>query len=351
MKREIRRMSFKHRLIAFIVTYIVLLLLGSLPAILYSENGFLVLLDGKPLYVLWYCLYWFVFTTLFFAFTTHQEKTMFEVPIERLGEAAKKVAGGDFSVYLQPMHTPDHYGYIDYMFEDFNRMVKELGSIETLKSDFINNVSHEIKTPLSVIQNYATVLQSGTLTEEQSKQYAATISDACARLTTMVTNILKLSKLENQSILPEKKEYDLPGQLCDAVLAFETEWSRKDIDFSVDVEERLSIKQDRPMLDLVWRNLISNAIRYTPENGKIHLEETFDAKHVVVRIKDTGCGISPVALPHIFDKFYQEDKSGHGQGNGLGLAMVKKSLDIAGGTIAVESEKGRGSTFTVTLPR
>ena len=223
--------------------------------------------------------------------------------------------------------------------------------METLRTDFIANVSHELKSPLAVMQNYGTLLQQTDLPEEKRMEYAKAITDACRGLASMVTNILKLNKLENQTIYPEAKAYDLGEQLCECLIGFEDAWEKKGLEIDTDIEENIFVKSDPELLSLVWNNLFSNAIKFTNPGGSVSLRLKSEGAYAVIGVSDTGCGISQEAGKHIFEKFYQGDTSHATKGNGLGLALVKRVIDIAGGDIGVSSEIGKGSTFTVKLRR
>mgnify|MGYP000904631520 CR=1 FL=1 len=296
-------------------------------------------------------LYWCAISLVVAAFTRIQMKKYYEIPMKDFAKATAEVAQGDFGVYLPPIHTPDKLDYLDVMIMDFNKMVEELGSIETLKTDFFSNVSHEIKTPIAVISNYAQLLEKqGGLSAEQEEEVDG-ILQASHKLNKLIANILKLNRLEKQSIQPETEEYDLSAQLCDCTLQFENQWEEKNIEFDVDIEDKVCFEADRSLMELVWNNLISNAIKFTEPGGKVTLKETSAADEIVVKISDTGCGMKEATLKHIFDKFYQGDTSHTTEGNGLGLAMVKRSLDILGGSIEAESKENVGTTFTVTLPK
>ena len=268
-----------------------------------------------------------------------------------LSRAMRQVTEGDFSVRVTPFHSENKFDYMDIMFEDFNRMVQEMGSTETMKNDFIANVSHEIRTPLTVMNSYASALARGGLSEAEQREYAATIAAASASLSTMVSNILRLNKLENQEITPNAAPYDLTRQLCDCALAHEARWEAKHIDFDAQLEERVMVLADEAMMEIVFNNLISNAIKFTEPNGRVVLRQVKDGGDVVVTVSDTGCGMDEATLAHIFDKFYQGDTSHSREGNGLGLALVRRVLEISGGTIGVTSAPGEGSEFTVRLPR
>ena len=332
----------------YIRMLLILGILTALPAIMYA--GRISLISEMKAYVPWYLLYWAIVTAIICAIIVHQKHKAFDVPIKKLSEAAEKVAGGDFSVYLEPLHTADKRDYIDIMFEDFNKMVAELGSIETLKNDFIANVSHEIKTPLTLIRSYAFALKNQDLTEEERDEYADTVISAVDNLTALVTNILKLSKLENQGIFTTPVPYDLCRQLFDIAIAFEKSIAEKGIIFETKIDDRLMIQAEPGMLELVWNNLLSNAVKFTPEGGSITLSQYYDDDFVIVSISDTGCGMNQETMKHIFDKFYQGDTSHFVKGNGLGLALCQRVVDLVGGTISVESSPNEGSTFTVRIP-
>ena len=294
--------------------------------------------------------YWAIVAVVFAYITNHQIREKYDKPMRKLSHAAKKVAEGDFSIYVEPMHTADEYDYLDVMFVDFNKMVQELGSIETLKNDFVANVSHEIKTPLAVISNYAHMLSNKALPDSTREEYTGTIMKATDKLASLVSNILRLNKLDNQEIDVLSEEYNLCRQLCECALRFESLWEQKGIAFVVDVEEKATISADSEMLEIVWNNLISNALKFTPSGGMVSLLQTSEADTVTVTVLDTGYGMEEETQKHIFDKFYQGDTSHSGDGNGLGLALAYRVVEKLGGTISVMSEPGKGSTFTVILP-
>lgn len=270
-------------------------------------------------------------------------------PVQIILDATNAMASGDFSVRVPSFSILGiMYGFDD-IGRNLNHMAQELSGTETLRTDFIANVSHELKTPLSVIRNYGTMLQQPGLREEDRIEYAKTISQTSSRLASLITNILKLNKLENQQIFPAAEKYDLGEQLCECLLTFEDAWEKKNMEIETDLEEGIQVNTDPEMMSLVWNNLFSNAIKFTQPGGKIGLSMHEEQGRAVVRISDTGCGISQEVGCRMFDKFYQGDTSHAVQGNGLGLALVKRVIDITGSEISVESEIGKGTTFTVRL--
>ena len=222
--------------------------------------------------------------------------------------------------------------------------------IETLKTDFISNVSHEIKTPLAVIQNTAELLKNDSMTPQQRQAYILSINEASKRLSSLITNILKLNKLEGQTIKPQSEPFDLCEQLCGCALAFEDIWEQKNIEFEAQLEDRLTLFSDAPLLEIVWNNILSNAFKFTNEGGRVTLRQWSDSNNAFIAVSDDGCGMSEETRRHIFDKFYQGDTSHSAQGNGLGLALAVRVLQLVDGLIEAESELGKGSTFTVKLP-
>ncbi|MGN0350624.1 MAG: ATP-binding protein [Roseburia sp.] len=294
---------------------------------------------------------WFLAAVVFTLWTSYQVIRHYQKPIEEFSEAARKVASGDFSVYLAPHHTADKYTHLDVLFTDFNKMVEELGSIETLKTDFFSNVSHEIKTPLAVIQNNAELLHVESLSEEKRIEYSETILHATKRLSNLITNMLKLNKLEKQTIKPVPQKYNLCAQLCECALQFEDTWVQKNIEFEVDIEDKTMIEADAGLLEIVWTNLLSNAIKFTSLGGTVILSQSSDKERITVSIADTGCGMDEKTRKRIFEKFYQGDTSHSTEGNGLGLALVKRILQLSDGSIEVKSKVGEGTVFTVRLPR
>ena len=291
-----------------------------------------------------------IITVLFKTADFIRRRIMVDKPVKLITDTAEKIMNGDFSVRIEEMHGSGMEGF-NQIGESINMMAEELSSVETLRTDFIANVSHEMKTPLAVMQNYGTLLQTPDLSEEKRIEYAKVITDASRRLADMMTNILKLNRLENQQIYPNPTTFDLGEQLCESLLQYESTWERKNIEIETDIAENVLVSADAELLSLVWNNLFSNAFKFTEDGGKVRLTLTADDKYATVKVTDTGCGMSADVGAHIFEKFYQGDTSHATQGNGLGLPLVKRVVDIMQGEIGVESRIGVGTTFTVKIRR
>lgn len=278
-----------------------------------------------------------------------RRKIMVGRPVRKIVNASEKVMRGDLSVRIEKIRSIDPTDGFNIIIDYFNKMAEELSGLETLRTDFIANVSHELKTPLAVIQNYAAILQQPDLSDEKRVETAKKISDSTRDLSDLISNILKLNKLENQQIFPERNVFDLGEQLCECLLNFENVWERENIEIYTDIEDGIWVKSDSELLSLVWNNLFSNAFKFTESGGKVTLVLKSENEFAVVQITDTGCGIDKETGAHIFEKFYQGDTSHATRGNGLGLALVKRVMDITGCDISVESEQEQGSTFTVKI--
>ncbi len=267
-------------------------------------------------------------------------------PIDRINNAFSKVSKGDFDVRLP---SESKIREISQMNRSFNSMVKELSSIETLRSDFITNVSHEFKTPIAAIDGYATLLENPEIGEKERAEYTEKILSNSKKLVSLSENILYLSRIENRNFIDETAPYRLDEQIRKELLLLEPVWSKKNINFDISLSKTTYVGNES-LLRHVWHNLFTNAIKYSDENGEIKVSSYEKDKKIVVSVSDNGIGMSEEVKKHIFEKFYQGDTAHKSEGNGLGLAMVKRILDIEGGEISVESELGKGSVFTVILP-
>lgn len=279
-----------------------------------------------------------------------RRKYMVDRPTKKILEATSEISKGNFNVKLEIKHEHKKFDEYDKIMENINKMTEELGKNEVLKKDFISNVSHEIKTPLSVISNYAKILKSEKLSNDEREKYLNEIVLATKRLSNLIMNILKLNKLENQKLDFQIEKFNLGEELRLSVLNFEDLCERKNINLVCDIDD-VYVSSSRELLELVWNNLISNAIKFSKTNGEIKVAVSQNEKYAFVKVSDNGIGMSKEVGQHIFDKFYQGDTSHSGEGNGLGLALVKKVIDILGGEISVESEIEKGSTFSVKLKK
>lgn len=280
-------------------------------------------------------------------FDVIRRKLTYENPLRQIRDATERIAKGDFSVRLN-MDSRLNFGGYDEIMQNLNVMAQELSKSEILKSDFIANISHELKTPLAVIQNYCQLLQENDVSQEDRVKYAQSLIQTSKRLTALVTNILKFNKLENQQIVTATEDVKVNAQLEELIVGYIDIIEEKDIELEVDLQEVI-VNSVAGYLEIVWSNLLSNAIKFTESGGKIKVSAKLVDGRAVVSVSDSGCGMTPETGKRIFEKFYQGETSHTQEGNGLGLALVKKVIDKLGGSISVSSELGKGSTFTVTV--
>lgn len=268
-------------------------------------------------------------------------------PITKLNLAAKEIANGNFDVNL---HSDSQIKEIDDTIKNFNQMANDLSSIELMRNDFIVNISHEFKTPIAAIEGYAVLLQEKNLPDEERLLYTQMILDSARQFSILSSNILKLSKLENQDKITELANYRLDEQIRNALLYLEKSWTDKDISLELELPKTM-LYADEDLMMQVWLNLLSNSIKFTPTNGLIRINIVNKENFIQLHISDTGIGMSSETQKHIFEKFYQGDKSRSIEGNGLGLALVYKILMLHNGKIEVKSELNNGSEFIVTIPQ
>jgi len=271
----------------------------------------------------------------------------FTRPMQEIRKVARKVAEGDFTVRVNSQRKDDKKDDIEVLIDDFNKMIEELATIETLKGDFIANISHEIKTPLAVIQSYASAMQKNTLPMDKRMEYTDTILEASKKLSRLVTTVLKMNKLDQQEII-QKHTYSLDEQLRCCILALDEKFEEKDIMLDVELEE-VRVTTDENLMEIVWNNLLTNAIKFTESKGIVSIKLKRAKDKIIVTVSDTGCGMSNKTIEHVFDRFYQGDISHSTVGNGLGLSLVKRVIDLVEGEITVVSECGEGTEFTIVL--
>lgn len=266
-------------------------------------------------------------------------------PIQDMVEATKSISKGDFSVRV----SEEGEGEIRELLHSFNQMTAELGSTELMRNDFINTFSHEFKTPIVSIRGFARRLRSGNLTAQQQEEYLAFIAEESERLSNLSSSILLIAKYENQKLVTEQTTYDLDEQIRTCILRLEGPWSAKNLLFDLDLP-KLAYRNNLEMMEHVWMNLISNAVKFSHEGGTIHIRAKKEDSHITVWIRDEGIGVKQEHISHLFDKFYQEDTAHASAGNGLGLALVHRIIELSQGEIHVESQEDHGTVFIVRLP-
>ena len=282
--------------------------------------------------------------TIGVAVTNHMTKMLID-PIAKLRSAMREVADGDFKVEAK---CESRIQDVQDIYDSFNSMVRELSTTETLQTDFISDVSHEFKTPINAIEGYASLLEGEPSPEEQ-RAYVEKILFNTRRLSALTGNILLLSKLSNQSILPQKTQFRLDEQIRQAIVALEQKWSEKELGFEVELAETPFFGYES-LLPHVWTNLIGNAVKFSPKGGEIRIKMMRTEGAVVFTIEDDGPGIVPGDEEHIFTKFYQSESSHGMEGNGLGLALVRQIVEMSGGSVDVQNLEAGGCRFTVRLP-
>lgn len=266
--------------------------------------------------------------------------------VEGLVDGLRSVAEGDFSTQLDiELGNP-----LGDAYADFNKMSRELNGVQTLREDFINNFSHEFKTPITAIAGFVELVQEPDISEEDRREYLGIISEEAERLARLSQSTLLLSKLETQQTIPERADFSLDEQVKRCAILLSPQWEAKCIEFSADVQEGVTYHGSEELMRHVWINLIGNAIRYTPDGGEVAVRMRSDGREITVSVADTGEGMAEDVLARVFDKYYQGDASHTGKGLGLGLAISHRIVELCGGEIHVESSPGQGSTFTVTLP-
>lgn len=337
--------KFKEILFGFLGFLIISILEISLSIVIYSYIEHL-----KPWLIAIIILFVVIVATALCVLVDYiRRKLTFDKPMQEILDATKKMSKGDFNINLKTSNNYLEYDEFDSIKQHLNQMAKELSNLEMLKSDFISNVSHEIKTPLSVINMYAKELSNESLSVEAKRKYTKTLQKACSKLTNLVNNILKLNKLENQKLTPNFKTFNITELLAQQIVTLESKFIEKNIDLKVDIEDDLYINSEESFIEIIINNLISNAIKFTNENGEVKISLYKEKQNIVFIVKDNGIGMDENTGKHIFDKFYQGDTSHSKQGNGLGLTLVKKVIDVIGGCIEVSSELNKGSTFKVTI--
>ncbi len=333
--KMIRKLTF-----SFLMTIIVFMLILALVGYaVFKFGGSVTKLSGLGIFLL--------FGLCFFTASLAAYFIVWNIikPVSEISRASRKIAEGDYSTRLE--YTGDIEELAEAV-DNFNYMAQELGSVEMIRNDFIANVSHEFRTPLSTLSGYLTLLQDGGLSDDEREEYIRKAFFSIEKLNDLTDNILRLSKLENQASLDEPVTYRLDEQIRECIVILEPKWSAKDIGFELDLSEQTYTGQ-RSLLFQVWTNILSNAIKFSENGSTVSVKLESTERHHKIYISDEGIGMTEEQIRHIFDKFYQADSSRQSQGNGLGLALCKEILDKCGGRIFVTSKQGAGSVFLIQL--
>ncbi len=331
-------LTFCLTLIVFVVTLITMAIMAALVYFLFSQGHTLTI--TKPTFFLWICIFSVAIATALTGLLGR-----FPIaPLRKIIDAINRLGKGDFSVRLYIKATNE----LAELADSFNHAAEELGSIETLRTDFVNTFSHEFKTPIVSLRGFAKILKNKNLTEEERDEYLDIIISESDRLADLAKNVLTLSKVDNLGILPEGDTFDLTEQVRQTILLCEPKWEKKNINLIVDLEE-MEYKGSAELLNHIWLNLLDNAIKFSSEGGTIKVSLKKVNNGVVFSVRDNGPGMTEDVKKHIFNRFYQGDTSHKTAGNGIGLSIVQKVVDIHQGSIQVDSELDFGSTFTVTL--
>lgn len=347
-KKKKERMSLRLTILFTVVVCLIMaasILLGGLIMLLISSADFFE--NGNVPRLL--AVYIFLICICFAGITTRIVSSKIFIPMAKLNDSMKLVADGDFSVR---MNETGMFREVREMIRSFNIMAKQLGSNKIIHTDFTRNVSHEMKTPLSTIEGYAALLQNPDISDDERTEYASKIIQNTKRLSELTGNILALSKLENSSVAISKKKFSLDEQLRQVILMYEEIWIEKDIEIDLDDGGReVVFYGSEELLFQAWQNLIGNALKFTESGGKVSIKLRDNDDNVYVCISDNGVGISDEDKKRVFEKFYQADSSHASDGNGLGLAITRKIIELHSGTITVESELNKGSDFIVEMPK
>lgn len=347
MKRRRKKGSRRISLGWLLAVFMLAILLN---AILMTSSSYMLIMRTGILKSVTHSSFWPMFLVLlcvFFVLLLALTLGRFQIrPIHRVIRAMRKVSQGDFSTRLP---EDDCVGEIQELVTSYNHMAEELSGIELFRKDFINNFSHEFKTPIVSIRGFAKQLEREDLSEEQRREYTRIIVAESERLANMSTNVLLLTKLENQQIIADRQRYALDEQIRSCILLLEKQWSDKNLDLRLDLDP-LSYLGDEEMMSHVWLNLISNAIKFSPEGGMLELSCMRVQDFIVVQVRDEGIGMDEFTQARVFEKFYQGDTAHATEGNGLGLSLARRIVELCGGKIAVQSVPGQGSTFSVYLP-
>ena len=337
--------SLRFTLIYFVFTLMVIsgIITCSAVLILHYLFGFMQFFLTAPLSM---CLIIFLPSIIIGSALAAVLSTRILSPLRETINASRKLGEGDFSVRV---HSDHGILEVAEMQTSFNHMAEDLEKLEIFRKDFINNFSHEFKTPIVSIRGFAHQLRYEDLPPDKRAEYLEIICKESDRLTHMASRILTLSQYENLSIVTDKTSYDLDEQIRDCILLLEKQWDEKGLELDIDLDE-VRCYSNEEMLSQLWVNLLGNAVKFTPSGGTVGVSLRQSGENVTVKVSDTGEGIPEEIRSRIFDKFYQGDTSHKSEGNGIGLTLVRRIVELCGGSITVEGRTGGGTVFTVVLP-
>lgn len=339
MKRQNKTFRYGSTVIFFIYVYVVLALIAEIAA--FIANNYV----GDDNYALYVTLFVLPASAVVATMATINVNRRMTRATVKISAAINRVAAGDFNARIEP-EKGDGTRFNE-VYTNFNKMVEELSSVKTLREDYVRNFSHEIKTPIAAINGYARLLAEGGISEEEGKEILSIIIRQSENLSLLSQNILLLSKIENQKVTGERKEYRLDLQIKDCIIMLAPQWEKKNITISSDLQS-VTYLGDEGLIQHVWINLLSNAIKFTPDGGEITVTLSQKGDVITAVIADNGIGMTEEQTARAFDKYYQAAEKST-SGNGLGLAICKRICELSGGSVSVKSTLGEGSAFTVEL--
>lgn len=332
-----------YNLSSYIVFLITVSIVVSIGIVIYSKVN-----DFETSILAIFVLLYILFTALvFFIIDYIRRNIIIQRPLNDILDATNLISKGEFDIKLKPRHNYDNYDELDRIMININKMALGLKNDEILKKDFISNFSHEIKTPIAIMNGYINLLKRNEMSKEERDEYIDKLYNSSINLSNLISNILKLNKLENSEI--ELNDVNLSNVLENVIISYDELINNKKISLDIDMDDRIIKYTNESFIQLIFSNLISNAIKFSREEGIVEIKLKNKNDYIEFMVKDNGIGMSKDTIVHIFNRFYQGDTSHKTEGNGLGLSMVKRAIDRLGYKISIESEEERGSTFIVVI--
>ena len=334
---------FLYNLISYIVFLITVTVVVSIGILIFSKVK-----DFETSILAIFVLLYILFTALiFFIIDYIRRNIIIQKPLNDILDATNLISKGEFDIKLKPRHNYNNYDELDKIMININKMAIGLRNDEILKKDFISNFSHEIKTPIAIMNGYINLLKRNEMSKEERDEYIDKLYNSSINLSNLISNILKLNKLENSEI--ELNDVNLSNVLENVIISYDELINDKKINLDIDMDDRLIKYTNESFIQLIFSNLISNAIKFSNYEGIVEIKLKNKNDYIEFMVKDNGIGMSKDTIIHIFNRFYQGDTSHKTEGNGLGLSMVKKAIDRLGYKISIESEEEKGSTFVVDI--